>query len=485
MPVATSSFYISVFLCVGLLLYGCDSPPPPRPPDLQAITSVATIDMSNPDVLCDLVTEKWEQDWPGVLQALESLVAMDATCNSPGFVIEDRFYTAYMGYGTLLEARGRQAEAINAYQQALTYDFDGQEAVARLRALDVFTPEPPPGCAPDVVNGFFRTLPQYTPTDGAFVAIQDDQFTLSGQPYPVYGINYYPRDYPFERFLTQMNVESIDFELEIMQASGINTLRIFLRHEDLFTCFGNGAVPIASNIARLDDFVQQVATRNFKLILVLNDAPDLVVFPLYDSPTHTMQQMAFLATRYRDEPAIMAYDLRDNAQLDYTGDSMQFTRPEVLTWLVEAAQLMREQAPNHLITAGWGDDSESTVPFVDFVSFQHWGEVEALRQEIAVLKAATTRPIVLTAFGYNTFDMDELGQRQAIQRAIEATRQNNLAGWLIWTAFDYPLNVLCTEPDCPAVDSARNRYGLWNTSYFPKRALDAVHLVTGGEGGEQ
>ena len=75
--------------------------------------------------------------------------------------------------------------------------------------------------------------------------------------------------------------------------------------------------------------------------------------------------------------------------------------------------------------------------------------------------------------------MDELSQRQALQQAFEAVEQTGLSGWVVWTAFDYPLSVVCIEPNCPGQDGPEMHFGLWNTSYFPKRALDIVRLVTG------
>ena len=306
--------------------------------------------------------------------------------------------------------------------------------------------------------------------------VEDGQFTLDGAPYTVYGVNYYPRDYPNERFLAEMDVASLDLEMELMQASGLNTLRIFLRHDQLFICPGNGAIPNIDAFARLDQFIQLAASYGYKLILVLNTAPDLTDFVLYDSPAHSTAQMAYITTRYRAEPAIMAFDVRAGGDADYA----PFGNERVLQWLAEAVTIIRRNAPDHLVTAGWNDHAEDTAPLVDFVSFQHYGDVESLRREIATLTDATTRPLLLSAVGYNTFDMDELGQRQAYQRAFEAVQRNALTGWVVWTAFDYPLTALCyAETECELAQGPRNRYGLWNTSYFPKRALDAVQLATG------
>lgn len=465
-----------VFWCIVVgLCIACEPPAPANTSGLRVVTPVPTINETDPTALCNAVDTFWGRDWSNVIETLHTLEDQTIT-GCENFVVSDRLYTAYIGYGTRLEQQGLREEAISAYESALRYSFNDQEASQRLQFLQIATPTPPSACDQNRVETALQSVTAYTPTQGNFVDVQGTQFTLDSQPYPVHGVNYYPRDYPFDRFLTQMNVDDIALELELMQASGLNTLRIFIRHDDLFMCPGNGAIPIIENLNRLDAFIQRVAEYDYKLIIVLNTDADLSAFPLYDSPHHTMQQMQFIAQRYRDEPAIMAYDVRDRGDSDYT----TFGQNNVLLWLAEAISLMRVYAPDHLITAGWDDYSEDTAPLVDFVSFHSFNGVDALRQEIAVLTSATQRPILLTAVGFNTYDMNELLQRQSYQRAFEAVARNNLSGWVVWTAFDYPLTALCDDLSvCDVANGPDNRFGLWNTSYFPKRGVDAVEIATG------
>jgi len=463
-------------LVVLLLLVACAPQPPPNRSGLQAVTAVPTLDMQNPTVLCRAVNQHWGQDWPLTIQALEGLQALDYTCDE-SFVTDSRLYFAQVGYGRQLQESGRMNQAAAAYERALAHDFSGREAVEGLRSLNVFTPQPPPDCAPQTVSAALARLQPYIPTSGDFVRIDGRGFSLNGAPFTVHGVNYHPRDYPGQRFLSLMDVATIDIELQLMAASGLNVLRVALRHDDLFICPGNGAVPQVAAFTRLDAFIRAVAARGFKLILVLNDDPDLTAFPLYDSPAHSDQQMIYIAERYRDEPAILAYDLRDRGDADYASGA--FTREDVIGWLARSAGLMRNAAPNHLITAGWTREAEVTAPVVDFVSFHHYANVDALRQVIAILVDAPRKPVLLAAVGYNSLDMDEIVQRQAFQRAFEAVERNELAGWVVWRAFDHPTAVLCVDPDCPEARSAQNHFGLWSMTYFPKLAIEAVEFATG------
>ena len=131
--------------------------------------------------------------------------------------------------------------------------------------------------------------------------------------------------------------------------------------------------------------------------------------------------------------------LRDSGDLDYLNGS--FERQIVLQWLADTAITMRQVDHNHLITASWRQDITAPIGVVDFVSIKATNDLEKLRQQIALLTAATDTPIVLTSIGYSTFGSSEEGQRDSLQAALDAARNNHLAGWFVWTAFDFPLTV--------------------------------------------
>jgi tetratricopeptide (TPR) repeat protein len=485
LSVSSVSRWFKFLPLIACLFLAACAPELPNRSGLQAVTAVPTLNTQDPAALCQAVDDYWAQDWELTIRALEDLRVLNAVCDD-GIAIDNRLYTAYIAYGTALEQRGEQAEAIAAYQTALEYNAAGSEAINRLARLGIVTPQPPPRCEPQQVTDLFAAMPAYTPTNGSFVQLNERRFSLDGTTYPVHGVVYYPRDYPGTRFLTEMDVEAAAAELDLMRAAGINTLRIFLWHGGMFTCIGNGAVPLADAFLRLDLLIREASARSMKLILTLNDSPDLTTYPLYTNPRHTVEQIAYIVTRYRDEPAIMAWDLRDGGDYDYLGVdgfSGVFPRDTVLSWLAETALQVRQIDPNHLITASWQRDSEATTSLVDFISFQHFGNIDDLRQRMASLMDFSDEPVLLSGVGYSTYTLDEQTQRTALQLALQATRTNGLAGWLIYTAFDTPLSVTCTPPDtetlCP--DGAAYHFGLWNTSYFPKLALDIVLLTTGGE----
>src|SRR5262249_39206721 len=141
----------------------------------------------------------------------------------------------------------------------------------------------------------------------------EDTFLVDGAPYFIYGVNYYPRDFPFWHFLPEADLEAVNTELPLMQATGLNTLRIFLRYQDLFAC--DAAAPIVENFARLDGIIQAAAANNFRLIIVLHQDADVNI--LYENPAYQREQTSLIIERYKDEPAILAWDVRDRGDYDY------------------------------------------------------------------------------------------------------------------------------------------------------------------------
>ena len=335
-----------------------------------------------------------------------------------------------------------------------------------------------PTCTEAEIEAALSALPPYQPTEtDEFVAVQNSHFVLAGETYLARGINYYPARYPWRRFLTEADLTTIDHELSILQAAKLNTLRIFLWNEALFTCPGSGAVPLADGFARLDGMIQQAAAHGFRLIITLNDLPDLVDYPLYDNPPYVVAQTNFIIDRYHDEAAILAWDLRNEGDIDYgTHNSIpaRFTREQVLAWLEQTADSVRELDTNHLITAGWLYDNESTAPYVDFVSFHHWVGAPEAHDRILSMQDATDKPILLQEFGYSTQRMDAEAQARTIRGIIDVVLDTDIAGWLIWTAFDFPTDATCIPPNCPSVDNAEHHFGLWYSDYTPKPAVEIL-----------
>ncbi|MGJ3238231.1 MAG: cellulase family glycosylhydrolase [Anaerolineae bacterium] len=447
-----------------LTLVGC-LPSLPNTVDVTPITPVPTV---SDNALCALGQDS-TQTWQTRLDALITVHDRFGSCETD---IDRLLYDSYLIFARQLGSGGDAQGAVNAYERALFYLPEGQIArdellaIENLPAVDAFE-ECEDGRTVDDV-----TLAPYQVTERAFLTFDERGFIEDGIPYPIYGTTYYPRDTPFSLFLTASELNAIEAEMALMRDAGLNTLRLLIRPQDLFAC--DAVVPIVENVERLDGIIQLAGTYDFRAILVLHHdiEPSVRYFAEF-----VQAQTAFIVTRYRDEPTIIAWDVLDQGDVDYrTG---RIRQDIAMRWLAESIVRIRQLDSNHAITAGWWQDALVTAPLVDFVSFQFYGEYADLRQEIANLRANTTRPILLAGIGYSTYEISDVSQRNLLFQAFEEVTNNALMGWIVNHAFDYPRTVTCTPPDCPGSGSALNQYGLWNTGYFPKLAVEAVRLATG------
>jgi endo-1,4-beta-mannosidase len=265
----------------------------------------------------------------------------------------------------------------------------------------------------------------------------------------------------------------------LLRAANFNTLRIFLWHYALFICPGNDAVPHTPHVQRLDTIIQTAARYGFYLIVTLNDVPDLDNEPLYDNPIRAQNELRFIVERYRNESAILAWDLRNEGDIDYGTHPHirgKFSKEQVLKWLGETSDFVRIMDNRHLITAGWLYDAEATAPYVDFISFHHWTTPDELKNRIQAIRVVSDKPILLEETGYSTFQADITPEIQAqrIRSIIETTRQENLIGWMIWTAFDFPVAAACYPSPCTSSDSLEHHFGLWYSDYTEKPAVAVI-----------
>jgi hypothetical protein len=339
----------------------------------------------------------------------------------------------------------------------------------------IYTPAiPPPNAQNSPINivcdAEIETLETYVPIANDFIRLTDNGFALGDARYPIYGANYYPKDTPYGAFLTETQPEVFAEEMLLMREAGINTLRVFLHHADLFLCEGGNTKVSSTAFDILEALIAEAHEQELRLIMVMN--ADIAP---YEQSDLALAQMQFIMERYQDEATILAWDLRDRGDWDYA----TYSRDVVLAWLAETSAQLQPSLPHHALTAGWVEDGLATLPYVDFVSFQHYGEYLDLRERIANLRSESNKPILLSAIGYSTQALDETAQRNLLFQAFEEIRHNRLLGWTVYMAFDYPLPALCADENlCTDEQRILQRYGIWNTSYFPKLTVEAIERVT-------
>lgn len=449
-----------------------DTPIPPPP----TRTPLPTPDTRTVAQLCFDLDKFWNRDWVEVITVLERVRKEGEQCGDKDPTL--MLYPAYYNYGVALEQRGRRAEAIDAYQKAHLANPDGTEAVNALKKLNAFTPLPLTVCEQDHVTEALGTLAPYTPQmRGGYATLKDGQFHVNGLTLRVRGANYYPVRAPWRRFLTDTDLVTAAKEIDLLAGARINTLRIFLWYDALFDCPGSGLVPVKAAFERLDGVIRLAAQRNMRLIVTLHDLADLTVRPLYMHPETSLAQTLFIVSRYRDEPAILAWDVRNEGDIDYT--RYKIPSKAVLTWLRNTSAQVRLAAPNHLLTAGWLGDPLPTDEAVDFFSIHHWSSAGDLIRRVEVIRAASPKPILVEEVGYNTWSGDTEGQARKLYEAISAADGAGLLGWVVWTAFDFPTDVTCIPPACPSKDNGEHHFGLWRVDYTPKPVVAMLAAYEG------
>jgi hypothetical protein len=244
-------------------------------------------------------------------------------------------------------------------------------------------------------------------------------------------------------------------------------------------CEGSGTVPLPGAVRFLDRFFAMTAEAGLRVIVTLNDQPDLDSDPLYENPTLAWQQFEYLVGRYANEPAILAWDVRSAGDVDYGANPDSpalFTKERVLAWLRRAVRTVKGLDTNHPVTASWQFAPLDTEPYVDFISVHRPASLDDARDLINEIKANTDKPLLLAGYGVSTYETSEADQSAAVLSYIDLSDREGLLGWLVWQAYDFPVNRICEPMPCRDQDGASLHEGLWQTNNTAKAVVLDVKL---------
>jgi hypothetical protein len=268
-----------------------------------------------------------------------------------------------------------------------------------------------------------------------FVARKDTSLELDGKPYQIAGINYYPQATPWDKFWPGYKPAIIDKDLGLIASLELNTIRIFVPFEQ----FG-GAKVDPKLLEKLDDLLDKAGQHHLKVIATLFDFRtdySLLLWPNAD------RQLETLLTRYRDNPVILAWDLKNEPDLDYA----VWGREVVNAWLAHVAHQAHAFDPNHLLTVGWSNPAAAgaVASQLDFVSFHYFAPANLLAAQYSNLRAqAPGLPLVMTEFGLPTWNSflfpnghSEPEQAEYYADIINTLSQLGSPGYLAWTLYDF------------------------------------------------
>lgn len=249
------------------------------------------------------------------------------------------------------------------------------------------------------------------------------------------GINYYPRNTPWKDFWTTYNASTTQKDFKLIKQLGFNTIRIFVNFEQ----FGKGIV-VPEMLQRLENVLNTASENNISVIVTLfdfNSNYSLLNFPATD------RQLETLLTTFKSHPALLAWDLKNEADLDFFYQNKE----EVKEWLKFIIKKAKKYDTIHPITVGWAypENADYLADEFDFVSFHYYKEAKKLGESIDSLrKKVKNKPLVLSEFGLSSyrskvfpFNQTEAQQAEYFRDIQDVLKQKGNIPSIYWTLYDF------------------------------------------------
>jgi hypothetical protein len=269
----------------------------------------------------------------------------------------------------------------------------------------------------------------------SMVQVKGKQFMYLNRPFFSKGVNYYPQKTPWSFFWTNYDSKIINKDFVLTKALGFNTIRIFINFQD----FNKGNVP-AERLSQLENLLDTAQSHQLKVIVTLFDF--LGDYSLLNF-TASDRQLETLLTKFRNHKAILAWDLKNEPDLDYN----HHDKDDVKEWLVWMLKKAKIYDPNHLFTIGWAfpQDVDFLSNEVDFISFHSYKSLEILSADIDEMqKKGFGKPLMLEEFGLSTYKgfwaptgKSEADQAEYFSKVKANLKQKGNISYLVWTLYDF------------------------------------------------
>ncbi|WP_405199202.1 glycoside hydrolase family 2 TIM barrel-domain containing protein [Christiangramia sp. LLG6405-1] len=264
--------------------------------------------------------------------------------------------------------------------------------------------------------------------------IKGDQLYFKNKKFQIKGMNYYPQDSPWDMYGENFEIEVIDDDFQLLKNEGLNTLRLFVPYED----FGKAGI-IPAKIEKLRKVMDAANFNDLKVILTLFDFyGDYSVMDWTLTHEHARQ----IVDEFKDHPALMAWDLKNEPDLDFD------SRGEALVkrWLEEMAFQVKKIDHKHPVTIGWSNAkaAENLKETVDLVSYHFYQPMENFKNSHQKLTEKVSKPIVVQEFGlssynglWNPFGADVTEQAE-YHKYMQQQFSNSNIHFVSWTLYDFP-----------------------------------------------
>lgn len=249
------------------------------------------------------------------------------------------------------------------------------------------------------------------------------------------GINYYPKDSPWDTFGKKFNDSIIEQDFKIIQDMGLNTIRIFIQYED----FGKNKVD-QKKLNFLKTLLDSAEAYQLDVLITLFD-----FYGDYDVSNWTLthRHAQQIVNAVKDHPALLGWDIKNEPDLDFGSRG----RLRVLSWLEQMIANIKKWDKKHPVTIGWSTP-EAGIELankVDFVSFHYYKDVEDFKTAYETLSAAVpNKPKLLQEYGISSYKgawnfyrgADQEGQKEYYSEMQQILRENKVP-YMFWTLYDF------------------------------------------------
>lgn len=266
-----------------------------------------------------------------------------------------------------------------------------------------------------------------------FAKTDKSTILVNNKPFTIKGINYYPKNTPWDMFGDSYDISTIENDFTIIKNANLNSVRIFIQYED----FGKSRV-LTSKLKKLKEVLDIAKKTNLKVVITLFD-----FYGDYSLQNWTLthRHAEQIVSSLKNHEAILAWDIKNEPDLDFKSRKKEV----VLSWLNQMIKEVKKFDPNHLVTIGWSSPEAAInlAKDVDFVSYHFYKNAATFSANYNNLKSKTSKPLVLQEFGlssyngiWNAFSGNEKNQANYHKKMQENFKKDSLA-FMSWSLYDF------------------------------------------------
>ncbi|OWP85031.1 glycosyl hydrolase family 5 [Flavobacterium davisii] len=265
--------------------------------------------------------------------------------------------------------------------------------------------------------------------------IQNQKICKSGIPFILKGINYYPKDSPWDMYGKKYDSTVINKDFRIIKKANLNTIRIFVPYEDF------GKADIKKD--KLDKLIQIIKMAKNNDLFVIVTLFDFYSDYSIESWTLTHRHAEKIVTACTELDNILAWDIKNEPNLDFEKRKKQ----NVIPWLENMIDMIKQIDRKHLLTIGYSNKESAEIlkDKVDFISFHYYEEPKTFLDSYHLVVKKTKKPVIVGEFGlssnknfWNWFGNSKKSQAQYHKGMQEYFRNNDIS-FISWTLYDFPI----------------------------------------------